>query len=296
MHYNCNRVLVFERFIMNKKLTVVLFIGGVIGVANADCLNKLLPDFNANTISVEGKNGKYKLNDANCSVSPKELEAFVNKNFIKLSPDKNVVQSWNYLAINKKPVYDYLKQLKQNDGDFTSDDSYQLFGVVNNQFACYKFNYDEYSNGAAYPNMGYIYSCDYPGGSYSGDKSVDINQVIDQKDIVSAIIKNKDVSAILKENGVKPSSITTSAQLYKALMKDGDMECVIGEKLPTTFAITNVNSNGTIDAIYSLGVNALHVCQGVAPSGDIIMKNVKPKIMINSFITPQDLKPISLTK
>ena len=88
--------------------------------------------------------------------------------------------------------------------------------------------------------------------------------------------------------GVLPSSIKSLDQLYDALAKDEDMQCVLGERLPSQFAITRLNNDGTINILYDLGSNAPHVCQGAVPS-TIVINKVKPLIQINSFITPRDL-------
>lgn len=279
-----------------KNLFRSLLLIGVVNVVNAECLDKLLPDFNNGNISIEGTKNTYALNGTNskliCKVTPKELEHYVNKNFIKYSADKTIVQSWNYLAVNKQVVYDYLKDLRSDDRDFDSFTSYKLFGVVNGQFACYQVNYDGYTVGAAHPNHGVTYTCDYPSptNQEGSNKYVDINNVISQSDLVSAILKSPDIIGILQKVGVKPSTIKTKTQLYTALVKDDDMACVLGDSIPTQFAITKVNKDGTINLIYSLGSNAAHVCQAATPD-DIVIKNVKSKIIINSFITPQELQP-----
>lgn len=279
---------------MQKKL--ILLLGTLaIGSSYAECLDKLLPAFNNNSIRIDGVNGKYKVQDNSgktkqtCTVAPKELEKFISKNFIRYNADKSVVASWNYLAINKKPVYDYLKTLKENDSGFEDATSYKLYGIVNNSFACYGYNYDTYVAGSAHPSAGNNYYCSYPGAAYTGDKQVNIAQIIDQKDLVTAIKANKDVANMLRQLKANPAKIKTLAQLKSTLSKNEEMACVLSADIPQSFAITKVNADGTINAIYSLGANAPHVCQGVAPN-DIMINNVKPKIAINSFVTAQDLQ------
>lgn len=279
---------------MQKKLTLLLGIF-TIGATYAECLDSLLPAFKNNSIMINGTKNKYKLSDnsgkikQSCAVSAKELEKFISKNFISYSGDKNIVASWNYLAINKKAVYDYLKTLKEIDDNFSDSTTFQLYGVVNNSFACYKYSFDNYVSGSAHPNEGFGYYCSYPGATYVGDKVVNIAQVIEQNDLVTAIKVNKDVAAILKQLKIAPNKIKTLAQLKNALSKNEEMACVLSTDIPQSFAITKVNADETINALYSLGANAPHVCQGVI-SNDIVINNVKPKIKINSFITPTDLR------
>lgn len=273
-----------------KKLAYLVVCSFGVSVSYADCLDSFLPAFNNNSISIEGVKGKYKISDTSgkiktkCTVSPKVLEKFVSKNMIRYSSDKSIVASWNYLAINKQPIYDYLKSLKDNGSDdFEDTSSYTLYGVVNNSFACYKYNYNSFVAGTAHPNFGIYYSCSLP-----NQKEISITQVINQKDIVNAIVRNKDIAVILKQLNVKPTSIRTLDQIYNVLSKNDDMSCALGSSgMPSSFAITNINSDGSINAIYYLGNNAPHVCQQVAP--EVVIKNVKPLMSINSFTKPSML-------
>lgn len=272
---------------MKKRILLISYLGINLGLSYADCLDTLLPDFNAGKITIDGNNNKLSLTSPKitkaCNVSSSQLEKFVNKNFIKYSADKSIVLSWNYLAINKQPIYDYLKDLKSYDSKYTDSSNYVLYGVANNKFACYQ--YTTYSNvdGTAHPNYGSFYTCNLP-----NDQSIDIKTVVSSKDIISYTTKNTAVIKILQKVGVQPSSIKSLEQLYAALNKDDNMQCVLSGELPSQFAITKLNDDGTINIVYSLGANAPHVCQAAAHS-DIIMNKVKPLMQINSFITPQDL-------
>ncbi|MDD3267281.1 MAG: hypothetical protein PHC75_08915 [Burkholderiales bacterium] len=280
---------------MSKKLSIISLC--LVTFANADCLDKLTPAFSRNDININVANNKYTLSDnkalikSKCTVTPNVLEKFVNKNFIRYSSDKAIISSWNYLAIDKKPVYDYLKLLKEiynsKDGASAGNDStsYQLYGVVNNSFACYKYSTDSYVAGTAHPNSMVSYYCSYP---IANNQELSITQAISQADIIKSVLQNKDIVNTLKKIKVKPTSIKTLGQLQIALQKDDTLACVLGDGIPTSFAITKLNSDGTIDALYSLGTNAPHVCQAATPS-DIIIKNVRPLIKINTFITSQNL-------
>lgn len=272
---------------MKKKILLTCWLGFGAMASYADCLDALLPDFNAGKITIAGNGNKLSLTSPGiakaCNVTSLQLEKFINKNFIKYNTDKSIVSSWNYLAINKQPIYDYLKDLKEYDGKYTDSSNYVLYGVANNKFACYQ--YTTYSNvdGAAHPNYGSFYTCNLP-----NNQAIDIKTIVSAKDIISYTIKNSDVKKILHKVGVLPSSIKDLDQLYTVLNKDDDMQCVLSGELPSQFAITKLNNDGTINIIYSLGANAPHVCQAASPS-NVIMNGVKPLSKINSFTTPQDL-------
>lgn len=272
---------------MKKKILLTLCLSFTVVNSYADCLDTLIPDFNAGKITIDGNGNKLNLTSPSltksCRVTSLQLEKFVNKNFIKYNTDRSIVSSWNYLAINKQPIYDYLKDLKEYDGKYTDSSNYVLYGVANNKFACYQ--YTNYSNvdGAAHPNYGSLYTCNLP-----NNQSIDIKTIVSAKDIISSTIRNADVKKILHKVGVEPSSIKSLDQLYTALNKDDNMQCVLSGELPSQFAITKLNDDGTLNIIYSLGTNAPHVCQAASPS-TIILSSIKPLTPINSFITSSDL-------
>lgn len=269
-----------------KKLLLTCCLSLALGVSYADCLDTLLPDFNTGNITIDGNGNKLNITGSSnkeCSVTNLQLEKFVNKNFIKHSADKSIISSWNYLAINKQPIYDYLKDLKSFDGKYTDTTNYVLYGVVNDVAACYKYSFDSSNDGAAHPNSGSLYTCNLP-----NNQSIDITKFISSKDIISFTTRNTDIKEILHKVGVLPSSIKSLDQLYDALTKDEDMQCVLGERLPSQFAITRLNNDGTINILYDLGSNAPYVCRAASP-GTIVINKVKPLIQINSFITPRDL-------
>lgn len=281
IHYRKNNLS------MSKKTLYLTWC--ICSLSHADCIDKFIPDFNNGKITINGNKNMLTVsnqspNSNTCNVTSSQLEKFVNKNFIKYSADKSIVVSWNYLAINKQPIYDYLKDLKDYDEKYTDSTNYTLYGVANQSFACYK--YTNYSNvdGTAHPNYGSFYNCAKP-----NNQNISIRDVVSSKDILSFTLENSDIKRILKKTGIQPSSIKNLNQLYAALNKNDDMQCILSGELPTQFAITKLNNDRTINVVYSLGTNAPHVCQAATPS-DIVMTGIKPLIPINNFITLSDLK------
>jgi SpoVK/Ycf46/Vps4 family AAA+-type ATPase len=261
------------------------FLSVIVTVHAKDCLDNLIPAFRANTITINKTDANYEVLDSRgkykavCNVSFDTLSNFVNKNFKQQQGD--IATSWNYLAIDNVPIYNYLGSLQENHEDFTSKVSYTQYKIINDKYACYKYSYHTYINGGSYPNDGDAYYCQDNKHNY-----LPLDEVINPADVLPPLLALPSIANLLKVNNVQKSSITSFDELAKVLVKNEDMLCVLnGDKLPeNAFAITDFNKDGTINLIYNIGQNAPHVCQAASP-GTVVVHNVVPKIGVSGLST-----------
>ena len=277
--------MIIGRNVLNLRKFVLFILVIIANFANASCLDNLLPAFRNNTITINNTDNNYEVLDSLgkyktvCNVGYSDLETFVNANFNKVNKKTNITTSWNYLAINQKPVYDYLKDLRNYQDDFTSNVNYTQYKIINNQYACYKYSYNVYVSGSPYPNDGEAYYCQDAKNNY-----LDINQVINSNEIVPQLLNLPNIASVLAKNNIDKTTIKSFTELAKVLKKDDDILCALGgEELPrNAFAITSFNKDGTINLIYNIGQNAPHICQDATP-GTIVVQNIKPIMQIDGL-------------
>lgn len=286
---------------------------------NANCLYTHLDDFKADNVVIAAVNdyndieslftndNKVDINRAVCKTTFSEIEKFINHNFIKISKtNPGVVQSWNYLAINKKVIYDGLRDIKldarKSDGTFSDKalvyefnesfgvdggghTSYSLDSIINNQIICYT----AYTETWNMPHASTNYQC----ASLAGNGYV-LNDLFNGKEIIKTALQDSNVKEFLHKQKVDLSKITSFEQLSTILAKSAvDSEGKVDEDdscLPfstSNFTINKQNADGTLDILYDPDVRWLCYGDGLIYPADL--KYVQPKIKISKFVLPNQL-------
>lgn len=310
---------------MKTKLLLPFILAGFISTTYAnECLNKLLPDFKKNNISITriSKSGKITLgatDDSNqkCETYPSELEQFVTKNFqTKTTIDgMDIIQSWNYLSINKHVIYDGTKDIldrfqgtDENQKNYWLDikssgetSSYELVSIVNDNMVCYS---DKYSSDiGAHPSNDGDYVC----RNINDDKIYKITDLFNEAELLKKLLANNDLRNIVK-NPRKLSSIKTLANLNDLVNdmssneegSDTDkynLECMQDSFNPDNiqFIVTKFNNDTTVNISYRLthiaSTTQAEVCDGEFDT--IELSNLHPKVKITKLLTTESLNTIS---
>lgn len=296
---------------MNKRRIMLLLISITSSKIYADnsCLSKNKPLFDNKEVNIvydSTKPNNLLIGSATqdpesmCVTSYKELTTYATQNYRKTnSTESNILVSWNYLAVNKQMVYDFLKDLnptklkKNNDdilsyGDFKSytvsnQANYTPISVINNNYACYYHNWFLMATGTAHPSSGTQLVCVLIN---KPDTSLKISQIARESDIVQGILNSTYVKDTFTKLKIKTTNIKTYTSLSNALRNsnDDELNCLSDNinKDNDGFAINSLNTDGTINLTLGL-TSDVHVCSGIFK--EVQINNLKPIMKINNVTT-----------
>lgn len=158
-----------------------------------------------------------------------------------------------------------------------------MVSIINNKIACFTNAYD-YEGGGAHPYRGTDHICS------TAESAFIITDFASEKEIVTGMLKVKQVSDIFKKYKVKPDSITTFDKFYEVISKDDDVNCGLEDGgIPLSgFTVDKLNADGTINISYDPSTLARFQCMAAAL--DVIeLKNLHSKIKITKFVLPNQL-------
>ncbi len=246
---------------------------------------------NSYLINTLGQNTKD-----NCVTNYTNLIKYIELRYPKTTiKQTDVVIGWNYLAVNKQIIYNYLNsinphQIKQehqyllNNKDIKSytvsnQADYQFVSIVNNKYACYIHSWFMMATAMAHPDSGINYQCTLINNPKD---NLTINQLATESSIVKGILTDNDIKLKLKSDF---NNITMYKNLQEKFRSSNDSELnclsdnINGDN--TNFVINQLNKDGTIDITLALTSN-IHVCNGIIKK--IKINHLTPLIKINQVI------------
>lgn len=292
----------------SKHIAITLFLCTAT-LVNATCLDKFNPYFSnyqANIVYQSTTPQSYLIqtpsgdSKTQCRIAFTTLQNYLKQQYQHNNKHAEIKQGWNYLALNNQVIYDFLatispQQMKTAYADFTDNPKqkfevsnqakYTPISIFNNKYACYSYNLFTMATGAAHPDTQIGLSCI----SITNKEPLTLADVSLEKPIVTQLVQTNYLSQLLTKAKIKPTTITTFAQLQNAIEKinDDELSCYGGTLTmnDSSFAISKLNSDGSINL--KLGLNSdIGACSSMYR--EIELTNIKPKLKITQLISAQD--------
>lgn len=298
-----------------KKYSLIVLLSGFLTIPKvafaSDCIENFKPYFDNYTVNLSYKSDKrwsYYVQDqkgdtnGECKTSYKKIEKYLESNYAKKGVNHPEISiGWNYLAINKQVVYDFMswitpKKIKENNDDIlqnsdfktytvTNQAKFQPISVVNNSYACYFHQQFSMATGMAHPFNINELKCSLAGE----DDQLSLGQIANESDIVSGLLKTDYIKSAFIKAKASVNGINSYKTLSdKLLVIDNDELGCIAQTISandTSFAITTLNPDGSINL--KLGLNSdMSVCSSIYHEVELF--NLKPKIKITQVLQVKD--------